>query len=273
MSVIQMRRSLPQKLRVLIAEDNEVNQLMAKGILRHWGIEAKVACTGLEVMSCMQQQDFDVVLMDIQMPEKSGVEAVKDIRKLKDENKKNTPIIALTANGMKGEEKKYLDAGTNAFLVKPFNEEQLFEVVDKVLEKRLTSISEKYKVITMDSRIIKPADTEKLYDMAQLEEIAAGNQDFIISLANIFLQTIPENSNDMVASAKSGNWDMTSKLAHKLKSTIDSMNMLSIKTDIRTIELDAKNKKNIESLPTLVEKVNRVIQQVALQLRADYNLT
>ncbi len=269
---MQMSRSLPQNLRVLIAEDNEVNQLMAKGILRHWGIEAKVACTGLEVMSCMQQQDFDIVLMDIQMPEKSGVEAAKDIRKLKDENKKNTPIIALTANGMKGEEKKYLDAGMNAFLVKPFNEEQLFEVVDKVLEKRLISMPEKYKVIAMDSLIIEPADTEKLYDMAQLEEIAAGNQDFIISLANIFLQTIPENSNDMVEAAKAGNWDMTSKLAHKLKSTIDSMNMLSIKTDVRTIELDAKNKKNIESLPTLVNKVNKVIQKVAIQLRADYNI-
>ncbi len=268
-----MSRSLPQNLRVLIAEDNEVNQLMAKGILRHWGIEAKVACTGLEVMHCMQQQDFDVVLMDIQMPEKSGVEAAKDIRKLKDENKKNTPIIALTANGMKGEEKKYLDAGMNAFLVKPFNEEQLFEVVDKVLENRLISIAIKSNVIAMDNRVIEPNNTEKLYDMAQLEEIAAGNQDFIISLANIFLQTIPDNSIDMVGAANAGNWDMTSKLAHKLKSTIDSMNMLSIKTDIRTIELDAKNKKNIESIPTLVNKVNKVIQKVALQLRADYNIS
>lgn len=118
----------------------------------------------------------------------------------------------------------------------------------------------------------EPVMATKLYDMAQLEAMAAGSNEFLISLSRIFLQTIPANSTEMVQYAKAGNWDMTSKLAHKLKSTIDGMNMHSIKTIIRTIELDAKNKKNTDSLYSLALKVDKVIQTVAEQLKQDYNL-
>ena len=120
--------------------------------------------------------------------------------------------------------------------------------------------------------LVQPAISEKLYDMAQLEAIAAGSKEFLVTLAKIFLQTIPSNSSEMVLCAKSGNWDMTYKLAHKLKSTIDSMNMYSIKTIIRTIELDAKNKKNTESIYNLTQKVDNVIQQVGEQLKAEYSI-
>ena len=118
----------------------------------------------------------------------------------------------------------------------------------------------------------QPIIAEKLYDMAQLEAMASGSQEFLISLSKIFLQTIPPNSSDMVQYAKSGNWDMTSKLAHKLKSTIDGMNINSIKTIIRTIELDAKNKKNTDTLYSLTFKVDKVIQTVAEQLKQAYDL-
>lgn len=120
--------------------------------------------------------------------------------------------------------------------------------------------------------LVQPVITEKLYDMAQLEAIAAGSKEFLVTLAKIFLQTIPVNSSEMVQCAKSGNWDMTSKLAHKLKSTIDSMNIYSIKTIIRTIELDAKNKKNTESIYKLTQKVDNIIQQVVDQLKAEYSI-
>ena len=115
--------------------------------------------------------------------------------------------------------------------------------------------------------LVPTAISEKLYDMAQLEAIAAGSKEFLVTLAKIFLQTIPANSSEMVLCAKSGNWDMTSKLAHKLKSTIDSMNMYSIKTIIRTIELDAKNKKN-ETVPV---KVIALKQNLPINNFAKYN--
>ena len=126
----------------------------------------------------------------------------------------------------------------------------------------------------MSSTLIsEPLSAERLYNMDQLKDLAAGNKEFLVSLASIFLKTIPSNSTDLVLAASSGNWDMTHKLAHKLKSTIDSMNIVSIKTDIRILELDAKNKKNLDSLLGLSTKVNAVIQKVAQQVQVDYNLS
>ncbi len=121
-------------LKVLIAEDNEMNKLLLSSVLSNWGIEFKMATNGIEVIDLMQNHDFDLILMDIQMPEKDGVEATVEIRKFLDERKKNIPIIALTANAVKGEEKKYFEVGMNGFLTKPFNEKDLFEIVNEVLK-------------------------------------------------------------------------------------------------------------------------------------------
>lgn len=123
------------KLKILLAEDNEVNQLLARGILRYWGLDAKTAATGFEVLKLIENEDFDLILMDIQMPDKSGIEAAGEIREMKDAKKRNIPIIALTANGLKGEEKKYIAAGMDDFLTKPFKENDLYEVIERVYKK------------------------------------------------------------------------------------------------------------------------------------------
>ncbi len=113
---------------------------------------------------------------------------------------------------------------------------------------------------------------EKLYSLRQLEEIAAGSQEFIVSLSNIYISSIPGISRELVKASESGDWPMVSKLAHKLKSTIDSMDMISIQTDIRMIEADAKNKVNTEAIKKLAVKVDNVLNTVAEQLKEKFNL-
>ncbi|MGI8638309.1 MAG: Hpt domain-containing protein [Segetibacter sp.] len=113
---------------------------------------------------------------------------------------------------------------------------------------------------------------EKLYDLNQLEEIAAGNNDFLTALAQIYLNTIPGTSAEMVEATQAGEWDKASKLAHKLKSTIDSLNVHSIVKDIRSIEVDGKNKVNTENLKKLAVKVDTVINKVAEQIKKDFSL-
>ena len=114
--------------------------------------------------------------------------------------------------------------------------------------------------------------TEKLYDLTILEEITDGDTEFIISLAGIYLDTIPLNTQQMVQAAEAKDWLTVSKIAHKIKPTIDSMNIMSISSDIRTLETDGKNKVNTGILGKIAVKVDTVINIVAQQLKYDYNI-
>jgi len=116
---------------VLVAEDVELNQFLAKHIMESWGCEVTIADNGRKAVEELQEQEFDLVLMDIQMPEMDGMEATRHIRALPDARKAAIPVIALTANALKGDSEKYLKAGMNDYLSKPFTEEQLFTVIQR----------------------------------------------------------------------------------------------------------------------------------------------
>jgi CheY-like chemotaxis protein len=265
-----------RNLKVLLAEDNEVNQLLAKSILQYWGLESKVATTGNEVLNLINKEEFDVILMDIQMPEKSGIEATREIRNLLDPKKKNIPIIALTANALKGEEQKYRAVGMDDFLTKPFKAKELEDVILRVIKneglfgRNLNAPANTTNINSPEATNIETA--EKLYDLKSVHDIARGSDDFVLMLVKIFLDTIPADSKAMVQACEEKKWDSVSKLAHKLKSTIDTMHMVSIKENIRTVEADAKQGINKELLPAMIQKINNVIESTATHLRKEFNL-
>jgi CheY-like chemotaxis protein len=266
-----------RNLKVLLAEDNEVNQLLAKSILQYWGLESKVATTGNEVLNLINKEEFDVILMDIQMPEKSGIEATREIRNLLDPKKKNIPIIALTANALKGEEQKYRAVGMDDFLTKPFKAKELEDVILRVIknEGAFGRDLNNTPANTLNSTVKEATNVttaEKLYDLKSVHDIARGSEDFVLMLVKIFLDTIPADSKAMVQACEEKKWDSVSKLAHKLKSTIDTMHMVSIKENIRTVEADAKQGINKELLPAMIQKINNVIESTATHLRKEFNL-
>ena len=121
--------SNPQPLRVLVAEDNPINQRVAQSILLKRGHSVVVASNGLEALEAVQREMFDLILMDIQMPEMDGLEATRMIRSLGD-RRASIPIVALTAHAMKGDDEKCLAAGMNHYLSKPFHKQQLLEMVE-----------------------------------------------------------------------------------------------------------------------------------------------
>lgn len=117
-------------LKILLAEDNPVNQLLARTLLTRRGHQVTVAANGLLAIHEWEVQKFDVVLMDEQMPEMDGVEAARHIRQREIENgRARTPIVALTASAMAGDRERFLAAGMDAYLAKPFNADQLYGVI------------------------------------------------------------------------------------------------------------------------------------------------
>jgi CheY-like chemotaxis protein/anti-sigma regulatory factor (Ser/Thr protein kinase) len=119
--------------RILMAEDVEVNQFLARIILESKGWQVDIANNGIEALEFLEENDYDLILMDLQMPEMDGITATRAIRQLIDVNKASIPIVALTANALVGNEQEYFDIGMNACLTKPFTEEKLFFAINKVL--------------------------------------------------------------------------------------------------------------------------------------------
>jgi len=119
----------------LLAEDNKINQLVASKILKKWDVEVTIANDGLEAVEFVSNDNFDLVLMDINMPNMDGYEATRNIRKLKDENKNSIPVIALTASAFSCVEEAVIQAGMNDHVGKPFKPDELFQRILRALEK------------------------------------------------------------------------------------------------------------------------------------------
>jgi len=118
---------------ILLAEDNAVNQRIAASLLAQRGHRVKVACTGLEALKAWEAEDFDVILMDNQMPELDGMEAVRRLRQREVKcNRKRTPVIALSASAMVGDRERLLEAGMDAYLAKPFRAQELHDLLGKI---------------------------------------------------------------------------------------------------------------------------------------------
>jgi two-component system, sensor histidine kinase and response regulator len=130
------------QLRVLVAEDNPVNQLVVKRLLQKRGHVVAVAANGKTALEILEQERFDLVLMDIQMPVMGGVEATAAIRKQEQHSGRHLPIIALTANAMKGDREKYLASGMDDYLSKPIHREELDALLEKYTAKPLIPIQD-----------------------------------------------------------------------------------------------------------------------------------
>jgi len=114
---------------ILLAEDGLANQKLAVALLQRWGHQVTVAENGAEAVEAVEQGDFDLVLMDVQMPEMDGLEATREIRKREQGTEKHIPIIAMTAHAMTGDRQKCLDAGMDGYLSKPVRRDKLYQAI------------------------------------------------------------------------------------------------------------------------------------------------
>lgn len=123
----------PQRLRILLAEDNRVNQRLAVRLLERCGHQVVVAEHGKEALALLERHRFDLVLMDVQMPEMDGFEATAAIRAKEKRDGGRLPIIAMTALTMKGDRERCLASGMDGYVLKPIRTKELFSTIDDVI--------------------------------------------------------------------------------------------------------------------------------------------
>jgi CheY-like chemotaxis protein len=253
--------------KILLAEDVKLNQYIAKHILESWGCKVTIANDGREALELLQQNCFDCILMDVQMPELDGVEATEHIRKFSDPVKAAIPIIALTANALTSDREKYIKVGMNDCIAKPFDESELFAIITKNILGNSFSGTEEINQSSRSNKKILPE--EKLYDLSMVLSVSGGDVSFIKKMVLLFIETVPQNVVELRKSVDAENWDQVARIAHKLKSTIDSMGIKSIYQDIRSAETNAKQKANLNEIPSLTQKIESVIDNCVKQLQAE----
>lgn len=118
-----------------MAEDNVVNQTLAFRLLEKRGFVVSIAVNGREVLAALEKEDFDLVLMDVQMPEMDGFEATAAIRQGEQVSGRHIPIIAMTAHALKGDQERCLAAGMDAYISKPIRTHDLFATIESVMSK------------------------------------------------------------------------------------------------------------------------------------------
>ncbi len=117
-------------LRILLAEDNRVNQMVALRILQKAGHTVVVAGNGRDALAALERERFDLILMDVQMPQMSGLEATAAIREGERRTGRHIPIVALTAHALQGDRERCLEAGMDAYVAKPLGPQELLDTVD-----------------------------------------------------------------------------------------------------------------------------------------------
>ncbi len=123
-------QSLKDKIKILVVEDNRLNQKLAGFMLKEWGFKYDISANGKKALEALKSNTYDLILMDIQMPEMNGTETAEYIRK---KLKLGLPIIAMTAHAMPGEKEKCLEMGMTDFITKPINEIELYNLITNYL--------------------------------------------------------------------------------------------------------------------------------------------
>lgn len=241
---------------ILVTDDNEINRLLATTILRAHHVNCEEAVNGIDAIEKISHHNYDLILMDVQMPIMDGMEAVEIIRN-KMLNK--TPIIALTALALKGDNQKCLDAGFNDYLSKPFEESQLLKIVSSWLPK---GPPKKEVPVLVEEETVKP-----LFDLSQLQVIARGNPDFIEKMKSLFIEQTPLAVRDIRSAFNDMDYQKISKIAHRIKPSIDAMGITSLKADILEIEASAVDYGSSERLKELINHLDEVIGKVTDELK------
>jgi len=212
--------------KILVVDDNEMNRMVAAVILEEFNVLVTEVENGSEAIEHIKDNAFDLVLMDIQMPVLNGYEATKIIR---EELKLNIPIIALTANAIKGENEKCLNAGMNGYLSKPFEEDKFLQIVCHWLKKSEESILD----------IVENKKQLPLYNLSNLEKIAKGNVGFVNKMIQLFIDQTPKSVTELKAAYDIGDFIKVKEIAHRIKPSIDTLGIDVLKNEIRAIEKNA----------------------------------
>ncbi len=217
-------------LRVLLAEDNAVNQKLVVGMLAEQGHEITVVDNGRDAVMAAGRQLFDIVLMDVQMPVMSGIEATEAIRKAERGSTTHVPIVAMTAHAMKGDRERFLAAGMDEYLAKPLRIDEVFAAIDSATRGRRPAA---------EPRALLESAAPEL-DVPAILTGMGGNRDLVREVVDVFLTDAPLRLAEARAALEKGDAAAIAAQAHGLKSMVGLFTMAEPFFAVRELEAIAR---------------------------------
>ncbi len=253
-----------KNLSVLLAEDNEYNRIVAvdslKKALRH--VTIMEVATGSQVLNALVEFDFDLILMDINMPEMNGFEATTHIRKGFPIPKKNIPIIALTAFSNKEEENQCYAVGMNGHITKPFKINDLISTINKVINTN-TPLQQTKKVFQQPT-----TEENKDVDLTFLQDFTEGDITEMSYFIDKFIRTIPNSIENLSKAILAEDYADIKKIAHTIKPQIEFIGIKKGLANLSQIEELAKEMADIQVIKSLFKDTEEKIQQAIVFLKA-----
>ncbi|MHB1106506.1 MAG: ATP-binding protein, partial [Lutibacter sp.] len=261
------------KIKVLVVEDIALNQLLMKTLLDDFGFDCDIAFNGKIAIEKLQINNYDLILMDLQMPEMDGFEATDYIRNAM---KLDIPIIALTANVTTADLEKCKAVGMNDYISKPVEEKALYQKIVHLVKKSTTLKSSEAKENSPSIEKVIQANekSEKLKctDLTYLKQRTKSNQKLFMEMISLYLEQTPTILGAMRQSVADKDWPSLYKAVHKL---IPSFSIMGINADFenmaKKVQEYASKEQNIDEIPSLVILLDKVCEQACEELTETFN--
>ena len=230
-------------LKILLAEDNPINQQVATRLLAQQGHQVVLALNGLEVEDLLARETFDLILMDIQMPHMDGLECTRRIRRLEAMNHGHIPIIALTAHALEIDQAHCLAAGMDGFASKPFDSRKLLDEITRVMQSK----SQAHDTSHQDTR----CDLVH-YDPEIALEMLEGDACLLKDLSRVFLLETPANIDQLRTALDLHDSNSIRAMAHSIKGSLGAVGALQVMTTAQALE-DAARQASWQDILTLAQ--------------------
>lgn len=266
-TVSDKHENFKKPIRLLVVEDNDINRLIINKHIADWGFIVDNVTNGIEAIDMIKSKEFDVVLMDIEMPKMNGYQATEKIRTTLDESRKNIPILAMTAHATTAEKDKCLQAGMNDYISKPFNP---LDVKNKIIDLVYPELRQtKAELVEEKKPVQEEKKEQRLTNLDFLRSLSENNNSFFKDFIELFLNQTPPAIDELKKYLAEKNWEMIRQAAHKMKPSLNYIGLKALHETVANLESFAKQQINLDEFPEMINEIETTCKAAFSELEKE----
>lgn len=254
-------------LSILLVEDNKVNQFVTSETISKWGtgLHIELADNGQQALDKLKAQDFDIILMDVQMPIMDGHTATQKIRKEFDPPKSKVPILAMTAFATAGEADRCIASGMDDYIPKPFNPKNLYNKIAELTGRLFGDVITMQEEPPEEVKAVKVE--EPILNLRYLDTLAQGDEGLRHQMLQVLVDESPDDLAKLRELLNKEDWDRFASAAHKFKSSATFIGNKYLEKQLKNMELMARGKDNLQKLPAMLQEVEELFDKALVLIR------